>query len=78
LIARSSFELQSESGLLRLSHSHCDLLKIYAKKNKHKGVTIVEYAIMLAMIAIAIAVASPTVTSAIIGVFNKASSVMNK
>jgi Flp pilus assembly pilin Flp len=48
------------------------------KKHKTKGVTIVEYAIMLALIAIAVAVASPTVTSAVIGVFNKASSVMNK
>jgi Flp pilus assembly pilin Flp len=48
------------------------------KKHKTKGVTIVEYAIMLALIAIAVAVASPTVTSAVIGVFNRASSVMNK
>ena len=49
-----------------------------SKKNKTKGVTVVEYAIMLAMIAIAVAVAAPNVTSAIIGVFSKASSVMNK
>jgi Flp pilus assembly pilin Flp len=48
------------------------------RKCKQKGVTIVEYAIMLALIAIAIAVAAPNVTSAIIGVFNKASSVMDK
>jgi Flp pilus assembly pilin Flp len=48
------------------------------KKHKTKGVTIVEYAIMLALIAIAVAVAAPNVTSAIIGVFSKASSVMNK
>jgi Flp pilus assembly pilin Flp len=46
------------------------------KKNEHKGVTIVEYAILLALIAIAIAVASPTVTSAVTSVFNRASSVM--
>jgi Flp pilus assembly pilin Flp len=48
------------------------------KKNKSKGVTIVEYAIMLALIAIAIAVAAPNITSAVMGVFNKASSVMDK
>jgi Flp pilus assembly pilin Flp len=48
------------------------------KKHKTKGVTVVEYAIMLALIAIAVAVAAPNVTSAIIGVFSKASSVMNK
>jgi Flp pilus assembly pilin Flp len=46
------------------------------KKNA-KGVTIVEYAIMLALIAIAIAVSAPSLTSAIAGVFGKASSVMN-
>ena len=46
------------------------------KKNKQKGVTIVEYAIMLALIAIAIAVSAPNITSAVVGVFGKASSVM--
>ena len=34
--------------------------------------------IMLALIAIAVAVAAPNVTSAVVGVFSKASSVMNK
>jgi len=47
------------------------------KKRNAKGVTIVEYAIILALIAIAIAVSAPTLTSAIAGVFGKASSVMN-
>jgi Flp pilus assembly pilin Flp len=47
------------------------------KRNKRtKGVTVVEYAIMLALIAIAVAVAAPNITSAVLGVFNKASSVM--
>jgi Flp pilus assembly pilin Flp len=49
-----------------------------AKRKGQKGVTIVEYAIMLALIAIAIAVAAPNITSAVMGVFNKASSVMDK
>jgi Flp pilus assembly pilin Flp len=53
-------------------------LKSSRTKNRKKGVTIVEYAIMLALIAIAIALAAPNVTSAVIGVFNKASSVMDK
>jgi Flp pilus assembly pilin Flp len=48
------------------------------EKNKQKGVTVVEYAIMLALIAIAVAVAAPNITSAVVGVFDKASSVMNK
>ena len=48
------------------------------KKHTTKGVTVVEYAIMLALIAIAVAVAAPNLTSAVLGVFSKASSVMNK
>jgi Flp pilus assembly pilin Flp len=48
------------------------------KKRRDKGVTVVEYAIMLALIAIAVAVAAPNITSAVVGVFGKASSVMNK
>jgi len=48
------------------------------KRNRQNGVTVVEYAIMLALIAIAVAVAAPNITSAVVGVFSKASSVMNK
>jgi Flp pilus assembly pilin Flp len=51
---------------------------IMRKRYTQKGVTIVEYAIMLALIAIAVAVAAPNLTSAVVGVFSKASSVMNK
>lgn len=40
------------------------------------GVTMVEYAILLAMIAIAVAIATPDITSAVVGVFGRASSVM--
>jgi Flp pilus assembly pilin Flp len=47
------------------------------KKSKQEGVTVVEYAIMLALIAIAVAVAAPNITSAVVGVFGDASSVMN-
>jgi len=47
------------------------------QKKNEKGVTVVEYAIMLALIAIAVAVAAPNITSAVVGVFGKASSVMN-
>ena len=46
------------------------------KRKDARGVTIVEYAIMLALIAIAIAAAAPILTSAVAGVFGKASSVM--
>jgi len=51
--------------------------RISRKKNNQKGVTVVEYAIMLALIAIAVAVAAPNITSAVLSVFSKASSVMN-
>ena len=48
------------------------------RREKSKGVTVVEYAIMLALIAIAVAVAAPNITSAVVSVFGNASSVMNK
>ena len=51
-------------------------MEYMSKKSKQKGVTVVEYAIMLALIAIAVAVAAPNITSAVLGVFSKASSVM--
>jgi Flp pilus assembly pilin Flp len=43
---------------------------------KQKGVTVVEYALMLALVAIAVALATPNIASAVISVFSKASSVM--
>jgi len=46
------------------------------QKKKMKGVTVVEYAIMLALIAIAVAVSAPNITSAVVGAFGRASSVM--
>ena len=45
---------------------------------RQKGVTVVEYALMLALVAIAVALATPNIASAVIGVFSKASSVMAK
>jgi Flp pilus assembly pilin Flp len=46
------------------------------RKKSQAGVTIVEYAIMLALIAIVIAVSAPNITSAVVSVFSRASSVM--
>lgn len=46
------------------------------KMKKQRGVTVVEYAIMLALIAIAIAATAPGISSAVVNVFAKASSVM--
>lgn len=56
--------------------AHFKKEKIMRKRNK--GVTMVEYAVLLALIAIAVAVAAPNITSAIVGVFGNASSVMVK
>ena len=44
---------------------------------REEGVTIVEYAIMLALIAIAVALAAPNVQAAVIGVFTQAVTAMN-
>ena len=48
------------------------------RNRKQKGVTVVEYALMLALVAIAVALATPNIASAVINVFSKASSVMAK
>ena len=46
------------------------------RSNKQKGVTVVEYALMLALIAIAVAIATPSISDAVLGVFSQASSIM--
>ena len=44
---------------------------------QEQGVTIVEYAIMLALIAIAVALAAPNVQASIVAVFAQAVAAMN-
>jgi Flp pilus assembly pilin Flp len=44
---------------------------------RQKGVTTVEYVIMLVLIALAVAIGAPYVSSSIVGVFGKTSSVLN-
>jgi Flp pilus assembly pilin Flp len=48
------------------------------RRKRHKGVTTVEYAIMLVLISIAVAVAAPSISSSIVSVFGKTSSVLAK
>jgi Flp pilus assembly pilin Flp len=48
------------------------------RRKRQKGVTTVEYAIMLVLIAIAVALAAPGISSAIVSVFGKTSSVLGK
>ena len=55
-----------------------EVIKSAIRRKRQKGVTIVEYAIMLALIAIAVAVATPSIKDAVINVFSKASSVIVK
>jgi len=47
-------------------------------RGKNEGVSTVEYSILLVLIALALAVASPNISSAVIAVFAKTSSLMNK
>jgi Flp pilus assembly pilin Flp len=44
---------------------------------QEQGVTIVEYAIMLALIAIAVALATPNIKAAVVALFGQAVTVMN-
>ena len=43
------------------------------KKRKQKGVTTVEYAVMLVLVAIAVMAATPGISSAVTGVFSTVS-----
>ena len=53
------------------------ITEVVLKNNKkQKGVTIVEYVIMLAIVAIAVALASPSIKNSVLEGFNRASSVM--
>ena len=47
-------------------------------RKRQKGVTTVEYVIMLVLIAIAVAVGAPYIASSIVGVFGKTSSILNR
>ncbi len=47
-------------------------------KKSQRGVTAVEYALMLALIAIVIAASTPSISSAVLTVFGRASSALVK
>jgi len=53
-----------------------EVVKTAIRKKREKGVTIVEYCIMLAIVAIAVATAGPTIKTSVLAVFSRASSVM--
>jgi len=47
------------------------------KKRKQKGVTTVEYAVMLVLVAIAVMAATPGISSAVVGVFSNVATQLN-
>ncbi len=49
---------------------------IMVKRERQKGVTTVEYAVMLVLIAIAIMVANPNISSSVVGVFSNMSTLL--
>ena len=53
-----------------------EVVKNAIRRKREKGVTIVEYVIMLAIVAIAVALASPSIKNSVLEVFRRASSVM--
>ena len=53
-----------------------EVVKNAIRRKRQKGVTIVEYVIMLAIVAIAVAVAGPSIKNSVLNVFSRASSVM--
>ena len=48
------------------------------RKERQKGVTTIEYAIMLVLIALLIAASSPGISNAVLIVFSKTTSVLSK
>jgi Flp pilus assembly pilin Flp len=61
----------------------CNALRVFSNTNlkalakREEGVTIVEYAIMLALIAIAVALAAPNVQAAVVAVFGQVITAIN-
>jgi len=47
-----------------------------ARRKRQKGVTTVEYAVMLVLIAIAVMIASPNMSSSVVNVFSNISSLI--
>ena len=58
----------------KIENSETTLPVSEAERKGEKGVTTVEYAVMLVLIAIAIMVANPNISSSVVGVFSDISS----
>jgi len=51
-------------------------IRFYLTRSDEKGVTTVEYAIMLALVAVAVALATPGISDAVTSVFDEAVTAM--
>ena len=58
----------------KIENSETTLPVREAKRKRQKGVTTVEYAVMLVLIAIAVMIANPNISSSVVGVFSDISS----
>ena len=61
----------------KIENSETTLPVSEAKRKREKGVTTVEYAVMLVLIAIAIMVANPNKSSSVVGVFSNISTLIS-
>ena len=58
----------------KIKNSETTLPVSEAERKRQKGVTTVEYAVMLVLIAIAVMIANPSLSSSVVGVFANISS----
>ena len=58
----------------KIKNSETTLPVSEAERKRQKGVTTVEYAVMLVLIAIAVMIANPNISSSVVGVFSDISS----
>ena len=54
-----------------------ETIKLYLRRSDEDGVTTVEYAIMLALVAVAVALATPGISDAVTSVFDEAVTAMS-
>ncbi len=79
LLCGTILELREKTIMLIL----CNAVRVFLGARlrplakQEQGVTIVEYAIMLALIAIAVALATPNIRAAVVALFGQAVTAMN-
>jgi Flp pilus assembly pilin Flp len=61
----------------RIEMERNELVDMNKKRKGQKGVTTVEYAVMLVLVAIAVMAATPGISSAVVGVFSNVTDQLN-